>query len=400
VRDCISPPASCGRSELTRCEMQSRTTFPAIAAGLLYTFHPGILYLALQGLSEPLFILLVALGLGMILKAAQPKAIGRLLPATKWQRRKSKVEIETTDHRPSAFSFHSSVLLLAGSSALGLACLVRANFVLFPFFLVALIIAAKVVNYGWRIIPGRSELAKHKTFGPLHLLLLSTFCFLLFLTPTAGWIARNYHTCGHPVISTLKGQTLYGGNNEIVANDLNWWGYWVFPDMVPGETPMRELAKTMSEYEVDHYYTQKAVAYMKDNGFSYPRLLLGKVIRAYVPIPWKPSMGSYAISAYRWMIYLLVAIGLLKCSAALHGAKCSARLYLASPTSDHRPLISGICSPISALWLALFLTNAVTILVFWGNARFALSLEPFLLPLAAMTFIHSFSQHASIERET
>ena len=34
------------------------------------------------------------------------------------------------------------------------------------------------------------------------------------------------------------------------------------------------------------------------------------------------------------------------------------------------------------LWLSLFLCNLAAVLVFWGNARFALAFEPFLLPVA------------------
>ncbi len=403
VRRCTAQPAVGGNTAFrpaVGCEMQSRATLAAVAAGAVYTLHPGLLHLSLQGLSEPLSILLVALGLGMMTKA---------------ESRKQKSEMGSRSPTSVLRPLISVLHLPAAALLLGLSCLVRANFVLFPIFLGMLLGSWWL----WSVVRGctsrarsperavqstdreysrpegvlaRCNLALHFRRG-----LVVAGCLVLFYAPVAGWITRNYRVCGHPAISTLKGQTIYGGNNELVANDLNWWGYWVFPNSIPGEMPMHELAKTMSEYEVDKYYTQKAAKYAKENWFSYPRLLLGKLVRAYVPIPWKPSYGSYAVSAYRWLLYLLVVLGLVKCSAPLHGAsvpagrECSipdeAR-RVETPRSEVQPRttllpISGFRFQVSAL----LLTNLAAVLVFWGNARFAFSLEPFFLPIAAMAFV-------------
>jgi len=357
---------------------------PVLIAGLLYTFHPGMLHLALQGLSEPLFVFLVTLGMALVLApgSRRPKSTSA-----------GDRGIRTIDLRVPA-----SGLLL------GLACLVRANFVLFPIFFATIVAAWGMVqgalnirlrlrlrrDYGRTRRKQRSEIGSQ---SPAVCGLRSVvYCLLLaalFYLPISSWITRNYRVCGHPVISTLRGQTIYGGNNEVVAEDLNWWGYWVFPNSIPGETPMHELAKAMSEYEVDHYYTQKAVAYLKGHWFSYPRLLLGKLTRAYVPIPWKASMGSYAVSGYRWLIYLLLLVGLARVAASSFAQKAAQdkRRQEASELPELRPPTSDLRLPLPVLWAALILTNVAAVLIFWGNARFALSLEPLLLPVAAMAFL-------------
>jgi hypothetical protein len=270
-----------------------------------YAIHPSALHGAYFGLSEPFFLLLVAAGVVLLL--SWPR-----LPA------------------------------LAGVLLLGCACLVRANFVLWIGFFVVL--------YGLYALCTRVQLRPR-------LIAQAAICILLFCIPPGLWMWRNSRVCGHfPVMSTLRGQTFYGGNNQVVAENLEFWGYWVFPDSVPGETPMRELAATKSEYEVDDYYYRKGTAYITGNIMKMPRLWLGKLVRAYVPIPWKPSMGSYAVSAFRWLLYAGVVLGLC---VGWRGV---------------RPVYH-------AALLSILATGAVAVLGFWGCARFAFAMEPFLLPI-------------------
>jgi hypothetical protein len=159
------------------------------------------------------------------------------------------------------------------------------------------------------------------------------------------------------VLSTLRGQTFYGGNNSVVADTLEYWGYWVFPNSIPGEPPMVELAQTMSEYEVDAYYYNRGLGYLRAHLFQAPRLLLGKLIRAYVPMPWKASWGAYAVGVYRVVLYLAAVFGFA---------------WLWRGLDRRYGLVLG-----AMLW-----TNALTVLLFWGCARFAFPLDPFLLPAA------------------
>ncbi len=276
--------------------------------GLAYAVHPTSLHEAYQGLSEPLFLALVAGGVCLLLRPGlRARACGAFI--------------------------------------LGCSCLVRTNFILWIAFAGVLLGVHAARN---RLRATRRDLAT------------VLVCAVLFGLPPLAWAARNYAVCRHfPVFSTLRGQTFYGGNNEVVANTLEHWGYWVFPNLVPGESPMGALADTMSEYEVDVYYYEKGKAYVRANWFAVPRLWLGKIVRAYVPIPWKPSWGSYAVSAYRWLLYL----------GAIWG--------MAAVWRKTEPMYRTAV-------LAMLLTSVATVVLFWGCARFAFAVEPFLLPFAAM----------------
>jgi hypothetical protein len=284
--------------------------------GLAFAIHPTALHAANQGLSEPLFLALVAGGVCLL-----------LLPR-RWFR-------------------------VGGAFVLGCSCLVRTNFVLWIGFVGVL--------FALRVLRTRAHVTRQD-------LATVAACAALFALPPMAWAARNYTLCHHfPVFSTLRGQTFYGGNNEVVANTLEHWGYWIFPNLVPGESPMGALADTMTEYEVDLYYYEKGKAYVRANGSAMPRLWLGKLVRAYIPIPWKPSWGSYAVSAYRWFLYLCAAWGV--------------------GTAWRR------ADPIYPIAVsAMLLTSVATVVLFWGCARFAFAVEPFLLPFAAAAAVEKGRQ--------
>lgn len=282
---------------------------PAGAVGLAYALHPTALYDAHAGLSEPLFILLAAAGTAALLGSGRRRAIGAL--------------------------------------GLGCACLARANFVL---WLPLAALSAGVWAFCRRFRPSREQWIQ------------AALAAVLFVLPAGLWMVRNASVSGaFPVLSTLRGQTFYGGNNEVVANQLEHWGYWVFPDSIPGEIPMAQLAAERSELEVDVYYFRRGKTFVRDNARNMPRLWLGKMVRAFVPVPWKPAWPSAAASVYRWGLYLCALAGLCRAGRRL-GA-----LY-------------GIALT------AMALTALITVLAFWGCARFAFALEPFLLPSAALAF--------------
>lgn len=283
----------------------------ALCAGLGYAFHPTGIYLAYHGLSEAYFLVLAASGMLLLLAGG--------------------------------------IRRLAGFLLLGCACLERANFILWIVFFAGLILAGFIFNY-WRLRRWAGRLA-------LTSLMLGV---ILFIVPPLAWTARNYLVSGHfPIMSTLRGQTFYGGNNPVVAGDLKYWGYWVFPDQIPGETPQVELAKTQTEYEVDAYYFKKGVHYLVQHWFAVPRLLIGKLVRAYVPVPWKPSWGAYLTAIYRILIYLGAALGM---GAGWRNVNADSRYA----------------------FIAMALTNVAMVLVFYGYARFSFSFEPFLLPFAGV----------------
>lgn len=294
----------------------SKRVWVAALAALGYAIHPTALRLTSTGFSEPLFLLLTVGGM-LLLLVDMPDGG---LPVG-WR------------------SF-------AGFLLFGLACLVRANFVLWLPWYVLLIVAVDRGRLPRDVVTRRG--------------LVAVVAVALFVLPSSLWMLRNWRVCGHfPVMSTIKGQTFYGGNNAVVATQSKSWGYWVFPNEIPGEFPMGGLAKSMSEWDVDAYYMKKGKAFVRDHRAQMPKLLLGKLLRAYLPIPWTFSIGTLVVSAFRWVLYITAAVGFVMGRREL-------------------PPVYGRCL------VAMFLTSAMTVLVFWGCARFAFAVEPFLLPFCAM----------------
>lgn len=282
----------------------------SLIAGLIYLFHPTAIHSFYTGLSEPLFLLLVGLGFFLVLN--------------------ERVGVQ-----------------ICGCILLGSACLVRANFVLMPFACGAVALLYCLFK---------------KAFDRGVFLQFCLGC-MLFLLPPMFWAARNYRICGSfPVLSTIGGQTFYGGNNEITAGWNQHWGHWVFPNKVPGDIPMRKLSETMTEYEVDQYYYARGKSFLREHPGKVPGLLLGKLVRAYIPVPWKLSIGGLWLAIYRWMLYILVALGIYSGWSKIN--------------TTYRFVLLG-----------MMLTNVVTVLIFWGSPRFAFALEPFLLPFAGYGFM-------------
>jgi hypothetical protein len=78
------------------------------------------------------------------------------------------------------------------------------------------------------------------------------------------------------------------------------------PNFIPGETPKLELAKTLpNDLALNDYYHQKATSWIKTHRRELPRLILGKFIRAFVPLPWVPLLPSYFVFFCRFLIYVL-----------------------------------------------------------------------------------------------
>ena len=320
----------------------------SLIAGLLYAIHPAALFLVYNGESEPLFVTLCLTGYILLLRG------GRWI-------------------YPASFCF-------------GLSCLIRANYVIWIGVFAVLVLIrwlfcrnakreAPVVT----AVPGGMRTRVPNLFS---IVLLST----LFLLPSLFWATRNYHVCGHfPVLSTLRGQTFYGGNNPVVANTLDMWGYWIFPDSIPGEKRAVDLARTKSEYELDVYYYNKGKAYVRTEWFSMPRLLLGKFVRAYIPIPWKPNIMSYGVGVYRALIYLLAIVGLIWWWSGQNKAQspCSDRRL--GGTADKMPSETLPIPIFSLVFFAMLITNIAGVLIFWGCFRFTFVLEPLMLPFAVIT---------------
>jgi hypothetical protein len=277
-----------------------------LLAGLVYVLHPTGVYSTYTGLSEPLFALTMVGGVLLLLERRAAANIG-------------------------------------GFALVGLACLVRANYVLWG--ACAVLVVALMVWRGVLSVDRRTAC-------------LGILGLVVAFLPVLGWTARNYRVCGHfPVVSTIQGQTFYGGNNQVVATNRQFWGYWVFPDGVPGEVPMARLAMGMSEYEVNQYYMWKGMAFVKGNLDAMPMLCLGKLVRAFVPIPWKLTAETAVVSVYRWVLYLTSIVGIVLLWRA-----------------------TGVRYRVAAV--SVVAATVVTVIWFWGCARFAFAMEPFLIPFA------------------
>jgi hypothetical protein len=303
------------------CWLFAKRWGPAVLAGVFTALNPTGLAPALGAESEPAFVALALVGSAIaLLGLTNPPA--RRLP---W--------------------------LASASLILGYCCLIRPNELLLPFCL-----GATWLMFGarrWR----QSKPVGSRT-QPYRLPLL---CVAIFMLPAAIWVSRNYLVTGiFPVLASIRGETLYGANNAVVANDLRFWGHWVMPDEIPGQEHKRDLARRMAnDAELDQYYYAKGLAYIRAHWFSMPRLLVGKLIRAFVPVPWVPRWESYIACLFRWVLYLSAALTIRFWRGRLPAAY---KHYL----------------------LALLLVNLLTALVFYGNARFTYCFEVFLVPTAAV----------------
>jgi hypothetical protein len=190
----------------------------------------------------------------------------------------------------------------------------------------------------------------------------------LFFLPASAWVVRNYLVSGEfPLVSALEGETLYGGNNAVVATDLDFWGAWIWADRIPGERPRQELARSMNEAQVNEYYRCNAVRYALDNWRSYPRLIFGKLVRAFVPIPWNglDAWAELALACIRGALYL----GFFWCVVR-----------------------GGVLTKTYAIYLtAILLVTLVTTVVFYGTIRFTMCLDAYLLPCISVAVVKYFT---------
>jgi hypothetical protein len=264
----------------------------SIPAGLAISRSPSLAYLTVLGLSEISFVLVVTLGITLIFTGGRWIYIGFLI--------------------------------------LGLGPLIRTNFVLFPFVFLGLALLVPTTRH---LLVTR-RIVSH-----------GALAFMLMLAPTLLWAVRNYTITGRfPLLSAIEGETLYGANNDVVLNDLMDWGFWIMPDDIPGETPKLNLAKTLpSELALNDYYHQKAITWIKHNVSAMPRLMSGKFVRAFAPIPWKPQVLSFIAFLGRFLLYVaaLLLLPYWWCSID--------RKYILfvglddrCPSGDHRCLLRGV----------------------------------------------------------
>ncbi len=232
----------------------------SLAAAALYAANPAMIAMSAMVASEVTGVLLVLVFLNHLIRGRDP-SVGRLMV---------------------------SGLLL------GIAILVRPNFVV-----VAGFVAAGIV---WL---GRSR--------PLRALAVATAFGLAAVLPITPWLVRNALVFGHfPILGSGGGETLRGGNNDLAAEPGGTFeGYIVQPGQFPGERPLAELARTMNEYEADRYLFAQGLRWVKENAGRMPRLMLMKLKRAYVPVSRSRRYEVVAANAYRWVVDVAALSGLI-----------------------------------------------------------------------------------------
>jgi hypothetical protein len=281
----------------------------AIVGGLAVALSPGMVAMAMAGYSEPPFLALLSGAIAAILYGGRRHYIGAVL--------------------------------------LGLTPLVRTNFVLVPFFLLLLLL----------LFP----LARRQLKAAGYLRLAIVLC--IATAPTVLWAVRNYPLTGRfPVLSSLEGEALWGSNNPVVANDLMYWGYWIMPDHIPGETTKSDLARGRTDLQLSDYYHAQAVTWIKANVRDLPRFILGKLVRGFVPIPWIPVVGTWVAFSYRFLLDFLYLV------LARWWWPSVSRLYL-------------------LFCLAALMVNLTTVVMFYGSFRFThCAVEVFYIPCIALGF--------------
>ena len=277
------------------------------------------------------------------------------------------MEIGLSEHAFLVMGLAGFLLLFAdrwkqvvGAGLLGLSVLSRGNFVLLP-LMMALV----------GIVRRRGSVKYWKRY---------TLLAVVFLIPASLWILRNYRVSGvFPLLSALDGEAFYGANNSMLRVYVYNWGFYMYPDGIPGERPKKELAKVMSEAELNHYYKQKGMAYIRKNWFVYPFLIMGKLIRGFVPIPMNPTAILYIGSLARWLLYggfvLAIRRGVLQ--------------------NELYATILG----------ATFLVTLATTIIYYGTFRFTFCLEVFFMPCVGVLLArqwrkcHRSEAMVSTERE-
>jgi len=229
-----------------------------LLGGLFVIFSPILVYVALEGLSEISFILFVTAGVALV--------------------------------------YAGGWYLYLGAILIGLGPLVRPNFVIVPVVFAAL---------AW-LLPSTKPAALSRA-----MLVRVLIALCLTMVPTGLWLARNYAVTGRfPLLTTFYGEALYGSDNDGTATMLvEYWGGWVFPDYIPGETPKKELAKRLgNDVALNDYYVERGKEWVRTHPKQLPRLLLGKMVRSLALIPWTNSPTWQEWVAYDSRLFLLAVV--------------------------------------------------------------------------------------------
>ena len=221
------------------------------------------------------------------------------------------------------------------------------------------------------------------------------------MAPLAPWLIRNAVVFHHfPVFGAGGGETFFGGNNELAADPGSpMWGYIVQPGGIPGEPGVPELATRMNEVEIDRYWMGQGVKWLKENPRKIPMLVVGKLRRAFVPIPRNArDPVVLAASLYRAFLYVAGIAGVVMLMRrARFGSTADCCVAIGPPPednngfpiTDHRSLVTDHFPLPLDPWMlfgAVALATLVTTLAFCGVMRYVIGFEV-LLCLPAGWFV-------------
>lgn len=209
-----------------------RTLFGALtglAAGLIGSAYPILIFYTGAVSTENLFAFLLALVVYLLLRAADKPGL--------------------------------PVLVLCGV-VLALATLTRPTTLLLPPF---------ILLWAWLV---RGSFAQ-----AFRMTLIIGIAMLLTILP---WTVRNYYVMGEPVlITTVGGRTFWGANNPVAVADPEKIGRWISYTRLPHDDELEQLG----ELEVESRSYELGTQYLRENPQVVPRLLLAKLTRFWTPLP-------------------------------------------------------------------------------------------------------------------
>jgi hypothetical protein len=240
--------------------------------------------------------------------------------------------------------------VFAGALILSLLPLVKPVFAMFPVWIAAILI----VDRFWR---RRIDIAA--LGGGARLIAAG----ILFYLPLSVWMVRNYRITGDfPVIAGNDGNTLWGCYNPRVAILGDEFARWIHPDGIPGEVPVQQLARSMSEWEISRYYYAQGVRFIKSHPGAALALMAGHLVRTFLPVGWVPPEVHMKYRYVQWLASLALYIAALVCL----------RVGKLPPLNGWYSLVLGGVAIISTTTAALF---------FGGGDRYIYQLTILLIPL-------------------
>jgi 4-amino-4-deoxy-L-arabinose transferase-like glycosyltransferase len=187
---------------------------------------------------------------------------------------------------------------------------------------------------------------------------------LIMLVP---WTIRNYQVFGAFVpLASGSGDVLLGGNNQTVATDPNYYGYWLFPDNLPEYR--NQLKAPNDELIRDRLEIKLALEWIKSHPDRWWYLIHSKFRRLWTPLlqpnsPWLFQIGTLVT----WgPVLVLFALAFF-------------------------PTLIVFLRRRHPGWLIHLVISHVVLngLVFWGAARFRYPIEGLCLILASLAVVRT-----------